>query len=98
MNYKINFYIIVLSSLACIWSTNAIGQNCYKTTIMQPAPFLGTGDGSEKIVLADGSVWDDLNYQYLYLYEYYPTVIFCPGSNLMILGKNKFYLTPAVKN
>lgn len=64
--------------------------NCYQTQIMEPAPF--NGNGGELIQMADGSIWQDSSYQYLYLYEYYPTVTICPDKGQMILEDNVFQI------
>ena len=62
--------------------------SCYQTQIMEPTPF--NGNGGELIQMADGSIWQESSYQYLYLYEYYPTVTICPKRGQMILGDNVF--------
>ncbi len=67
-------------------------KECYKTTIRKPSPFLG--NGGEIIILDDGTIWKEVSYQYLYLYEYYPTVIICPSSGKMILGEYVFEVIP----
>lgn len=60
--------------------------NCYESSILSPAPFLG--NNSEIFKLADGSVWE-VKYEYQYLYEYYPEVVICPDSQkLLIKGKS----------
>lgn len=56
---------------------------CRHTILLKPSPFLGTAN--EIIVLADGSIWEDMSYKYLYLYAYNPPVIICPGQGKMIL-------------
>ena len=58
-------------------------QGCKETTLMKPTPFLGTAN--EVIVLADGSIWEDMSYKYLYLYVYMPKVIICPALGRMLL-------------
>lgn len=65
-------------------------NSCYKTFIQEPSPF--NGNGGELILLADGSVWKESSYQYLYLYEYTPAVVVCPSDGKMILGKHVFQL------
>ncbi len=67
-------------------------QECYKTGIREPSPFLG--NGGEIIILVDGTIWKEVSYQYLYLYEYHPTVIICPSSGKMILGEYVFEVIP----
>jgi hypothetical protein len=49
----------------------------------EPSPFLGTAN--EIIVLADGSVWEDVSYKYLYLYAYQPQVLICPALGKLYL-------------
>ena len=67
------------------------GGTCYQTQIMSPSPF--NGNGGELIQMADGSIWQESSYQYLYLYEYYPTVTICPDRGQMILNDNIFQIT-----
>lgn len=69
------------------------GGECYRTAIQGPTPFLG--NGGEIILLADGTVWKEVSYQYLYLYEYYPSVIVCPDDGKMMLGRHVFQIVPA---
>lgn len=68
-------------------------QECYRSMIREPSPFLG--NGGEIFILDDGSVWKEISYQYLYLYEYYPSVIVCPADGTMILGRYVFQIVPA---
>jgi hypothetical protein len=71
--------------LAITFSGAASGQACYASSIMAPAPFLGNHE--EVFKLADGSFWQ-VQYEYSYLYAYYPAVIVCPGAGkLSIDGK-----------
>ena len=65
-----------------------VRMDCNEATIMKPAPFLG--NGGEMIMLDDGTIWQDISYQYLYLYEYHPTVAICPSKGLMILDDDQF--------
>ncbi len=58
---------------------------CYESSVMSPVPFMGN-DG-EIFRLADGSLWK-VNYEYEYLYEYYPDVVICPSAGtLVVRGK-----------
>ncbi|MCU7964153.1 hypothetical protein L5M43_14525 [Shewanella sp. SW36] len=66
-------------------------ETCYKTNIQEPTPF--NGNGGELIMLADGSIWKDSSYLYLYLYEYYPEVVLCPSEGKMILESHVFHVT-----
>jgi hypothetical protein len=63
-------------------------SDCYETRILKPVPYLG--NGGELIQMADGSIWQENSYQYLYLYEYNPTVYLCPSSGKMLLKSKKF--------
>ena len=58
-------------------------QGCKETTMLKPTPFLGTAN--EIIILADGSIWEDISYKYLYLYAYNPKVITCPSQGRMLV-------------
>ena len=71
-------------------ASGASTKSCYTTYIREPTPF--NGNGGELIMLADGSVWKETSYQYLYLYQYNPQVTMCPDERTMILGSNKFTL------
>ncbi|NDZ11518.1 hypothetical protein C7T35_01265 [Variovorax sp. WS11] len=74
----------VLLWLVALLPIAAFAQpRCYWTDMIEPQPFLGTEN--EVIVLADGSVWKDISYLYLYLYEYSPRVVICPDQGRMIL-------------
>jgi hypothetical protein len=57
---------------------------CYESSIVSPSPFMG--NNAEIFKLADGSLWE-VKYEYEYLYEYYPSVIICPGRGRLIIGK-----------
>ena len=46
----------------------------------------------ELIQFADGTIWQEVSYQYLYLYEYYPTVIVCPSEGKIILNEHVFQI------
>ena len=61
---------------------------CHEAFIQKPTPFLGNGE--EIIILDDGTIWEDFSYQYLYLYEYNPSVIICPNKGKMILDEYIF--------
>ncbi len=63
----------------------AWAQACYESSIMSPTPFMGNHD--EIFRLADGSLWQ-VQYEYEYLYEYYPSVIVCPSrGKIVVAGK-----------
>lgn len=67
-------------------------SQCFKSNIREPSPFLG--NGGEIIILEDGSIWKEISYQYLYLYEHFPSVIICPSDGKMILGRHTFQIIP----
>lgn len=60
--------------------------DCFSSTIMTPAPFMGNND--EIFKLADGSIWQ-VKFEYSYLYEYYPSVIVCPSQGVLVVGGKK---------
>lgn len=70
----------------------APSNDCHKTTIREPQPFLGTAN--EVLVFSDRTIWRDVSYKYLYLYAYGPTVILCPSEGRMILESYVFQLVP----
>ena len=58
-------------------------QSCYKSSITSPTPFMGNND--EIFELLDGSIWK-VQYEYSYLYEYYPSVTICPSAGKLIIN------------
>lgn len=66
--------------------TNANAASCYESSVVKPSPFMGN-DG-EIFQLADGTVWE-VKYEYEYLYEYYPDVVICPDSQVLIIKGKK---------
>lgn len=71
---------------------SAFSQSCYDTMIKAPSPY--NNNGGEVIVMMDGTVWQDITYNYSYLYEYNPTVTLCPGNGFMILNGKKIAIMP----
>ena len=71
-------------------SSTTTKPGCYETYIDKPTPY--NGNGGELILLADGTIWEEASYQYLYLYEYNPKVIVCPSQGKMILGSHVFQI------
>ena len=65
-------------------------QACYESSITSPQPFMG--NHGEIFKLADGSIWE-INYEYEYLYEYYPDVVACPDKNFIVLNSKKLNAT-----
>ncbi len=76
-----------------IFSINAYsaGGKCYRAIITEPVPF--NGNGGEIIILDNGTIWKESSYQYLYLYEYNPSVIICPSKGTMHLNDYTFFIT-----
>jgi hypothetical protein len=75
---------LATTALAFVFAERAGAQQCYESSILSPAPFMG--NNGEVFKLSDGSIWE-VKYEYEYLYEYYPTVIICPSRGRLILGK-----------
>lgn len=46
------------------------------------------GNHDEIFTLYDGSIWR-VQYEYEYLYEYYPNIVICPNKNIMIINNKK---------
>ena len=44
------------------------------------------GNNEEIFKLSDGSVWE-VQYEYEYMYEYYPSVIVCPSRGKLIINE-----------
>ncbi len=64
-------------------SGDAEAQECYRSSISSPTPFMGNND--EIFRLVDGTRWQ-VRFEYEYLYEYYPTVTICPNRGVLIVG------------
>lgn len=81
------FLMLILATFS--FQVNA--GNCYKSSILSPSPFLG--NNGEIFKLSDGSFWE-IKYEYEYLYEYYPSVIICPDSQVLIIKNKKLNVSP----
>ena len=68
---------------------------CYESSVKSPTPLMG--NNGEIINLLDGSLWE-VKYEYLYLYEYNPSVIICPDKNLLIVNSHKINVMPIKNN
>jgi len=68
--------------LACFPATVSRAQDCYESSIRSPSPFLGNHE--EVFRLQDGTIWQ-VQYEYEYMYEYYPTVVICPARGMLII-------------
>lgn len=78
-------YLALGLALACFYVQGVRAQSCYQSSIVGPYPFMG--NNGEIFKLADGSVWE-LKYEYEYLYEYFPSVLVCPGRGRLVVGSN----------
>lgn len=67
-------------------TTKNVSNDCYNSAITKPIPFMG--NNGEVFVLLDNTVWQ-IKYEYEYMYEYYPTVIACPGAGYIIVDGKK---------
>jgi hypothetical protein len=74
------FSILLASSIAV--AAPAYASGCYRTSIVSPVPFMGNKEVFRTI---EGELWR-VEYAYLYLYEYYPTVTLCPDEGRLYLG------------
>jgi hypothetical protein len=63
----------------------AKAADCFTSTIVEPAPFLGN---DEIFQLSDGSFWK-VQYEYRYLYLYYTSVIICPSIGKLSVDGQK---------
>ena len=70
--------------LAIVLSGQALA--CYDTSLVSPTPFLG--NHGEIFKLSDGTLWE-VQYEYKYMYKYYPTVIACPNRGFVIVGDTR---------
>lgn len=76
---------VLLKILFLMFTSNVLyAQNCYKTSILAPTPFMGNHD--EVFKTSDDRLWQVTN-EYSYLYDYYPTVDICNENKLIIKGK-----------
>jgi hypothetical protein len=83
MNRRVLIWLAMLL-IALVAVERAGAQDCYQSSILSPAPFMG--NNNEIFKLADGSLWE-VKYEYEYLYEYYPSVIICPSRGKVMVGK-----------
>lgn len=74
-------FVVLIASI----SQQAFSAECYETSVISPSPFMGNND--EVFKTQDGGLWQ-VKYEYSYLYEYYPNVIICDNSKLVIKGKS----------
>ena len=59
-------------------------SGCHLSSVLSPAPLLG--NHGEVVRLADGSLWEVIG-EYLYLYQYYPSVVTCRSK--LIVGDHQ---------
>jgi hypothetical protein len=68
--------------LLALFAGNAQAEPCRESSILEPAPFMGNND--EIFRLDDGSIWK-VQFEYEYLYKYYPQVVICPDQGKLII-------------
>ncbi len=78
--------------LASLISCTVAAQSCYDTSVKSPSPYLN--NGGEVIIMTDGTIWQDVSYNYSYAYEYYPSVTICPSAGFMIMNGKKIAIIP----
>lgn len=78
---------IALILFITLFSKISWSQSCYQEMIKSPSPFLG--NYGELIEMLDGTYWKVIDFQYLYLYEYYPTVTVCPFNGVIQIGNHE---------
>ncbi|WP_441258995.1 hypothetical protein AB7008_15215 [Bradyrhizobium sp. 521_C7_N1_3] len=79
----LRLFLVLLFLMPACWGS-AFAQSCREATIQHPVPFMGNND--EVFRLDDGSIWK-VQYEYEYLYEYYPRVMVCAGQGKLVIGK-----------
>ncbi len=89
MNKLLSFIVFI------IVANSTYAQDCYSSIIRSPSPFLG--NHGEITKLADGSLWE-IQYEYEYMYEYYPNVTVCPSRGILIVNGKKFTARALSKN
>jgi hypothetical protein len=70
--------------IVVVFLTAAHAEDCYKSSIIAPVPFMG--NNGEVFKLADGSSWK-VKYEYSYLYAYYPEVVICPSRGKLLMDE-----------
>ena len=79
--------VLLVSLVGPAWA-GEVRADCYYESIMTPSPFMG--NGGEIFRLGDGTFWRDNSHQFLFLFEFFPTVVICPSIGLMILDDDQF--------
>ena len=64
--------------------------DCFESSIIKPSPFMG--NHGEIFKLDDGSIWE-IQGEYEYMYEYYPSLTACPSKGLVIVDGKKLNAT-----
>jgi hypothetical protein len=83
---RVSILLAILMSLIFL-DRETRAAKCYRSMITAPAPY--NANGGEVIRLNNGTFWQDIGYNYLYLYAYYPTVIICPSIGIMMVEGHK---------
>jgi hypothetical protein len=78
------FWAFLFFCIGAVLSAKAYA--CYEDSIIKPTPFMG--NHGEIFKLTDGSIWE-VQYEYEYMYEFYPNVVACPESGFIVIGDKK---------
>lgn len=73
--------LILLACLIVPWAAQA--QDCFRSSIQDPAPFLG--NHGEIFTLVNGTIWQIVG-AYEYMYQYYPAVVVCPQQAFIVVN------------
>ncbi|MBI2260794.1 MAG: hypothetical protein HYU62_03930 [Caulobacterales bacterium] len=78
-----HWVLLAALSAGCFASAPSQAQSCYESVVRSPSPFLGNHD--EIFRLQDGTIWQ-VQHEYEYLYEYYPSVVICPARGALVIN------------
>lgn len=87
VQYTRRFWVGLIYCVVLLASIPSAGRaaDCLQVSILSPSPFLGNHE--EVVRLSDGSFWQ-VQYEYNYMYEYYPSAQICPSiGKLIVNGK-----------
>lgn len=79
----------IKSFIPCLLFINtsfASEEDCFKSTVLSPSPFMG--NVGETFKLSNGSFWR-VKSAFEFFYEYYPQVTVCPSKGYLILKDKK---------
>lgn len=82
--------LLVIALFTCL-CTSARGQECFRTSVTVPSPFMG--NHSEIFRTADGGIYEVVG-SYEYLYAYSPGVTICPSRGKMLVDGKTVSISP----